>query len=495
MAVPATHTHNIGRIDQLNNRDLTWNFSQVFGDRVERDEEIADADIISAVRFNHDGEFLATGDRGGRVVLFERSQEEANPCEYKFYTEFQSHEAEFDYLKSLEIEEKINQIEWLRRCNSSHFLLTTNDKTIKLWKVSERPVHIVTDSVVGSRGLSVPKSHRTADVQTEARQKRTYANAHTYHINSISVNSDDETFLSADDLRINLWHTGIGDNSFNIVDIKPENMEELQEVITAAQCHPLDCHVFMYGSSRGSIKLGDMRASALCDRHSKMFEMPVDEANKSFFSEIISSVSDVKFSHDGRYIMSRDYLTIKIWDTRNERRPVSVYNVHDYLKPKLCDLYENDSIFDKFEACWSGDDSHVMTGSYNNHFHIFGRESQDDVILQASRDAIEGPHHVLNPVQVVAGKALSYIALTKRRLRWLESMCPDCACCSGSPSAGTLRYPHRPTQLQSQDYELGLALQHGYHGTSSRQQPVSVPQVKHFRLNPSRYNSFPTAES
>ena len=29
--------------------------------------------------------------------------------EYKYYTEFQSHEPEFDYLKSLEIEEKINQ--------------------------------------------------------------------------------------------------------------------------------------------------------------------------------------------------------------------------------------------------------------------------------------------------------------------------------------------------------------------------------------------------
>ena len=33
------------------------------------------ADIISAVEFNHDGEYLATGDKGGRVVLFERNQE------------------------------------------------------------------------------------------------------------------------------------------------------------------------------------------------------------------------------------------------------------------------------------------------------------------------------------------------------------------------------------------------------------------------------------
>ena len=30
------------------------------------------ADIISAVTFDHTGQHLATGDRGGRVVLFER---------------------------------------------------------------------------------------------------------------------------------------------------------------------------------------------------------------------------------------------------------------------------------------------------------------------------------------------------------------------------------------------------------------------------------------
>ena len=32
------------------------------------------ADIISAVEFNHDGELLATGDKGGRVVIFQRAE-------------------------------------------------------------------------------------------------------------------------------------------------------------------------------------------------------------------------------------------------------------------------------------------------------------------------------------------------------------------------------------------------------------------------------------
>jgi serine/threonine-protein phosphatase 2A regulatory subunit B len=50
-------------------------------------------------------------------------------------TEFQSHEPEFDYLKSLEIEEKINKVRWVRSSNNTRMLLSTNDKTVKLWKV------------------------------------------------------------------------------------------------------------------------------------------------------------------------------------------------------------------------------------------------------------------------------------------------------------------------------------------------------------------------
>ena len=46
--------------------------------------------------------------------------------EYRFYCEFQSHEPEFDYLKSLEIEEKINRIRWRHGKAGPLFLLSTN---------------------------------------------------------------------------------------------------------------------------------------------------------------------------------------------------------------------------------------------------------------------------------------------------------------------------------------------------------------------------------
>lgn len=55
------------------------------------------------------------------------------------------------------------------------------------------------------------------NLSIEAMPRRVFSNAHTYHINSISVNSDDCTYLSADDLRINIWHLEKTEQSFSIL--------------------------------------------------------------------------------------------------------------------------------------------------------------------------------------------------------------------------------------------------------------------------------------
>lgn len=380
--------------------DHNWKFSQCFGDKGDI-ENITEADIISTVEFDNEGTFLATGDKGGRVVLFERNSGKKNSCEYKFFTEFQSHDAEFDYLKSLEVEEKINKIKWLRSFNNSLYLLSTNDKTIKLWKIMERQVKLVSENNLnGSDHLPAPgfsvgdlklPKMTFHDKLISAQPKKIYLNAHAYHINSISVNSDQETYLSLDDLRINLWNLDIADQLFNIVDIKPTNMEELTEVITSAEFHPSHCNLFMYSLSKGTIKLSDMRLNSLCDSHAKVFEEYLDPALHNFFTEITLSILDVKFSPDGRYIVLRDYMTVKIWDLAMELKPVKTINVHEHLRDRLCDTYENDAIFDKFEVQFSGDNKSVMTGSYNNNFMIYPNavSSQDNHKLVAEPKDIQ----------------------------------------------------------------------------------------------------------
>lgn len=100
------------------------------------------------------------------------------------------------------------------------------DKTIKLWKVTERDKRPEGYNLKDESGLMrdptnvtslrVP-SFKPMELMVEASPRRIFANAHTYHINSISVNSDQETYLSADDLRINLWHLEVTDQSFSIL--------------------------------------------------------------------------------------------------------------------------------------------------------------------------------------------------------------------------------------------------------------------------------------
>ncbi|XP_022889577.1 serine/threonine protein phosphatase 2A 55 kDa regulatory subunit B beta isoform-like [Olea europaea var. sylvestris] len=427
---------------------LEWKFSQVFGERA-TGEEVQEVDIISAIEFDKSGDHLATGDRGGRVVLFDRTDMKehggnrkglekkdyavSRHPEFHYKTEFQSHEPEFDYLKSLEIEEKINKIRWCQTANNALFLLSTNDKTIKFWKVQEKKVKKISEmnvepsisagngSIASSSVSPGPKqnlanggcpdrSYNSLTKETSfppggisslklsvvtsfetnlvARCRRLYAHAHDYHINSISNNSDGETFISADDLRINLWNLEISNQSFNIVDVKPANMEDLTEVITSAEFHPTHCNMLAYSSSKGSIRLVDLRQSALVDSHSKLFEELESAGSRSFFTEIIASISDIKFAKDGRYLLSRDYMTLKLWDINMDSRPVATFEVHEHLRPKLCDLYENDSIFDKFECCLSGDGLRVATGSYSNLFRVFGHAagSTEATTLEASKN-------------------------------------------------------------------------------------------------------------
>lgn len=74
-----------------------------------------------------------------------------------------------------------------------------------------------------------------------------------------------------------------------------------------------------------------------------------------------------------------------------ERQPVKTIPIHEHLRPRLCDTYENDSIFDKFEVTFSGDARNVMTGSYNNNFMIYPTEPGNDteVVLQADKSAFK----------------------------------------------------------------------------------------------------------
>lgn len=65
--------------------------------------------------FDGSGDYLAVGDRAGRVIVFKNSGplKHSRYFDYRYFAEVQSHDPEFDHLKSIELEEKINSIQFL----------------------------------------------------------------------------------------------------------------------------------------------------------------------------------------------------------------------------------------------------------------------------------------------------------------------------------------------------------------------------------------------
>ncbi|KAF0992362.1 hypothetical protein HZS_7677, partial [Henneguya salminicola] len=373
------------------------------------DSDIENSDMISSVSFNHTGSLIAVGDRGGRVVILSKNnnKNKHSTDEYNVYSTFQSHEPDFDYLKSVEIEEKINKISWLIECQYSNFIVTTNDKTIKLFRISDNvfvkdggnknnipfckniDTHKQSTDEVQPNGIRVKREPSFCSLPLhEAKCRRVFSNAHHYNIHSIGACSNQEYFISADDLRINLWSLQRNDICFTIVDIKPENMESLSEVITCANYHPIEPDIFLYTTSKGTIKLCDTRVKAICDTPTlgtslfsilKVFLDNNESLNSSRFSEAIFTISSLDISSTSKYFLTRNYLEVKVWDMCMNRNPIETHRVQQYLNNdiKLAEMYEQDCIFDKFEACFSKNDKCIVTGTYDDIFSITKRDSID----------------------------------------------------------------------------------------------------------------------
>jgi serine/threonine-protein phosphatase 2A regulatory subunit B len=115
------------------------------------------------------------------------------------------------------------------------YVLTTNDKTIKLWKISDKTVKKVVKN--SGKDFNMPKL-QTVESGLMSTIRKVYPNLHQYHINALSCASNEEFLLSSDDLRVQLWSLEQPNKAFIAIDLKPDNLEELSEVITSSQFHP-----------------------------------------------------------------------------------------------------------------------------------------------------------------------------------------------------------------------------------------------------------------
>uniref|UniRef100_A0A183S9U9 Serine/threonine-protein phosphatase 2A 55 kDa regulatory subunit B n=1 Tax=Schistocephalus solidus TaxID=70667 RepID=A0A183S9U9_SCHSO len=364
------------------------------------------------LEFNKEGTHLAYGNSDGILSILELGQSKSDNgysthvCS-KPYQSFLSHEPEFDCLKSQSIEEKLTFIRWLNRCGPSHFLLSANERTIKLWRVTEVAPREMTNmnfpTESGSRRKVVIRSNSDLKVplwtvQSENKvvrvyNKKVFARGHGFSLTGLSTFSDQETFLSSDPLRINLWHYDIDSEAFSIlfqrsccgrfcsltlvviavVDLMPERIEDITHLITSLTTSPKTPALFAYGTNRGSIRVCDLRAAARCDQPAiSVDNLPSTEQNMILI--LLNSIADVKFlNNSDRHLVSRDFMSVKVWDLAMPSIPVEVYAVQSHLRPYLNSICETELLFDDFKLSLSSDDRYIFTGSYQDEVRIIDR--------------------------------------------------------------------------------------------------------------------------
>ncbi len=417
---------------------------QSFGDR----REICspeDEDYITTLSFDRTGDYLSVGDRSGRLVFFkyvsnnllENFEEDSvilekshnlkykrisskdfsskgsfNPVEFEYLFDFQSHLQEFDYMKSEEIDQKINFIKWMHNNGPQLNVISANSKTIKLWKISSKiskKASLVLNSIRGVTKTSSKvwmdasyknnfmessirnnidtsvKGMEKSSIGSESEQlfkpslKQEFFKLHKYAINSISLTQNDEFMLTSDDLKIYLWSLTNPNTPYNIINKTPFDMVDLSEVITCSSLSKKNDNLFLFGTSTGAINLGDMRIAGVCDRKCTQFKSKkIKNKETAFFTDILASISSCEFNPDENHIIGRDYLNLKIWDVRNTKEPLLTIPLQNEIKNHLCKLYENDGIFDKFKVSVNKNWEMAVSGMYNDSFHVLNLKTAEN---------------------------------------------------------------------------------------------------------------------
>lgn len=174
--------------------------------------------------------------------------------------------------------------------------------------------------------LMLPRS-KVVNESWEGRCKSHYRSAHEYHINSLCISPDGEHFLSADDLRVNLWNVEDTKEVYNLLDMKPKSIDELDEVISHCEFSQANPSIFLYTTTKGFLHLCDLRETSSFQKYSTMkYEVGAGQ-KKNAFSDMINSLSFGKFlKYYPNHIVTRDYLSVKVWDLRLNQASASTKN-------------------------------------------------------------------------------------------------------------------------------------------------------------------------
>ncbi|GET91806.1 protein phosphatase 2a regulatory subunit, putative [Leishmania tarentolae] len=237
---------------------------------------------------------------------------------YDFYVAQQAYAPVIDTLNSVEVSPTVTALAFLPQSSPTTYLLAANEKVPKLYKImsvreSANPFRAV-DKISTKTIGPLTASSRTSTVAMKPVAR--YAMDHEYTINSICPIAYSDQFATADDATVLLWCTEYPDTSIETYDLRAPYENGPQETIRVVRNFPHEPFLFFVGTSSGSVRVVDTRQTLRWgDQAAQAFINPPRDEDEPF-SNVTNSICDCALSPSGRYIAGRDFMSVCLWDIR-----------------------------------------------------------------------------------------------------------------------------------------------------------------------------------
>ena len=358
---------------------MEWRFNQFLGEKLTYQQIKEDPEnesfLVTDIKFSADGENVAVSDKGGRVIIFKKTDSKKGIPKLEYYYEFPAQEKDFDAQRSIEYTEEIKALEIMPSSNYKKIdILTAGYRTIKLDRIYQDQIpkfeDIEKDDIIPKFISSTPEVKNTT--------KKQFLSNNSGEINSLSVNKENPcNFISSDEYKVYLWDINYSQKDlYTPVDIDPMNESTTAERITKSAYIDYDPHIFIYGTSNGNIRVCDLRIGSEQLKFETTYKDEKSDMNSAIANSLLS-VHDISTVLSNKYsFATRHYFSINLWDMRKQNSPTCKFLTYEPIINKLSYLYQNNYINDKFSLSTDNTGKFILTGGYNNMFHVIDTEQR-----------------------------------------------------------------------------------------------------------------------
>jgi hypothetical protein len=365
-----------------------WKHSQTLGKYIPVDDYLKDKSNdnlrINNFKLSHDSKFFIVSQIDGQITVYRKNDEINEEPTLEHFYQYQAQEKEFDFHKSCELSKAVRAFDIVHSDDDHIDILSSNYRNIKYDRIKVNSKFYEYDTDTDSTLFTLEEHYipkvKSVNLKKKHKTKRRYKLAHTYEINSLISNYyNKHNFVSSDESRIMLWDVNVDKEVYNIVCLEDfENEDDKLEKISVTKLNQKDPNMLSFGTNLGNMFLSDLRVSYNLFANSLKFNDETSPFLKTVFSEKLTKVHDLDFFNENNEntMISRHYLSLNTWDKRNLKVPTNRFMLYEPIISKLSYLYGNNLMNDKFSLSLDNSGKTVLTGGYNNMFHLIDIEQR-----------------------------------------------------------------------------------------------------------------------